>query len=72
MIVVEDIAAEIRTLSRRCSALSRECLDRELSLALEVLAFDFAQIASEFDRRFGRSVRAGSGAIEFTCRNDIF
>jgi len=55
--MVEAITAEIRALSRRFAALASESADRKLSLALEVLAFDFALTASEFNRRFGRSDR---------------
>jgi hypothetical protein len=60
--MIEDITAEIRLLSRRCSALARECSDRQLSNALEVLAFDFALTASEFVRRFGGPGRS-EGAV---------
>jgi hypothetical protein len=61
--MVEVITAEIRALSRRCSALARECSDRKLSNALDVLAFDFACTASEFGRRFGRNTRT-EGAVK--------
>lgn len=68
--MVEGIAAGIRALSRQCSVLARECSDRKLGNALEVLAFDFASAAAGFHRRFGRSARTG-GALALRRAIDL-
>jgi hypothetical protein len=49
-IVVEDLLA----LAQRCTGFARQCSEASLSRALQELAIDLTEKASEFERNFDK------------------
>ncbi len=50
--MIKSIADELRSLAERCTRSAGDCIDHEMSQALEELAVDLMAKASEIERRF--------------------